>query len=113
MKEECTKIKKDIEKGLAYGDDNKADLGGNMVSSWKCPGCPGTKNHKTAASKQCVWHNKLTDVKNNKVPDVLAELTIQFLPATVYDVAEVLLKEFQQRNGAAMSRSDASAFCRA
>jgi hypothetical protein len=108
MKQECEKQKKDIEAGLAYGDDNKADLGGNMVSSCKCPGCPRTKNHKTAQSKNCLWHNKLIGVKNNDVPATLAHITSNYSPATVYDVAELLLRKLEERNGAAMSVAEAS-----
>eukprot|EP00957_Ditylum_brightwellii_P113868 8680892-Ditylum_brightwellii.AAC.1 len=32
VKSECEKTKKDVENGLSYGDDNKADLSGNMLS---------------------------------------------------------------------------------
>eukprot|EP00957_Ditylum_brightwellii_P068647 5211689-Ditylum_brightwellii.AAC.1 len=71
VKCECEKIKKDAENGLLYSDDNKADFSGNMLSMCICSGCPGKKKDKTAASKECVWHNKLSNVKNNDVPEAL------------------------------------------
>eukprot|EP00957_Ditylum_brightwellii_P013259 1000053-Ditylum_brightwellii.AAC.1 len=61
MKQECEKVKQEVEAGIAYGNNNKADLIGDMVSSCACPGCPGEKKHKTANAKTCVWHNKLSN----------------------------------------------------
>ena len=45
------KTKKDVENGLLYGDDNKADLSGNMLSTCVCPGCPGKKNTRPQHQK--------------------------------------------------------------
>eukprot|EP00957_Ditylum_brightwellii_P136327 10396891-Ditylum_brightwellii.AAC.1 len=44
VKSECEKTKKDVENGLSYGNNNKADLSGNMLLTCICPGCPGKKN---------------------------------------------------------------------
>eukprot|EP00957_Ditylum_brightwellii_P027621 2087967-Ditylum_brightwellii.AAC.2 len=71
MKAEYARVKKGIEEGIAYGDDNKTDLGGNMVSIFACPGCPRKKKHKTATSKECMWHKKLTGIKHKDVPHSL------------------------------------------
>eukprot|EP00957_Ditylum_brightwellii_P032028 2428525-Ditylum_brightwellii.AAC.1 len=64
-----------------------------MLSICICPGCPGKKKHKTTASKECVWYNKLSNVKNKDVPQALKQLAIDFLPTSVHDVAEVLLEK--------------------
>eukprot|EP00957_Ditylum_brightwellii_P125826 9591856-Ditylum_brightwellii.AAC.1 len=46
MKAEYTRVKNKIEKGIANGDDNKADLGDNMVSTCTCLGCCPQTNIK-------------------------------------------------------------------
>eukprot|EP00957_Ditylum_brightwellii_P062916 4774186-Ditylum_brightwellii.AAC.1 len=48
MKEECTKITKDLEDGKGYGDDKGCNIDGDMISTCECPGCPSKKNHKMA-----------------------------------------------------------------
>ena len=102
------KKKKDVENGLSYGDDNKADLSGNMLSMCVCPGCPCKKKHKTAASKECVWHNQISNVNNNDVPHALKEISLNYSPASVHDVAEVLLEKIRERGGMSMSTDDAA-----
>jgi hypothetical protein len=42
-----------VENGLLYGDDNKADLSGSIISTCISPGCPRKKKHKTSSSKEC------------------------------------------------------------
>eukprot|EP00957_Ditylum_brightwellii_P183508 13978591-Ditylum_brightwellii.AAC.1 len=88
VKSECEKTKKDVKNGLSYGNGKKADLSGNMLLTCICLGCPRKKKHKTASSKECVWHNKPSNVKNKDVPQELKQLAINFLPASVHDVVE-------------------------
>eukprot|EP00957_Ditylum_brightwellii_P030455 2306277-Ditylum_brightwellii.AAC.1 len=75
MKEECAKTKKDLEDGKGYCDDKGCDLDDNMISTCKCPGCPGKKNHKTAKSKECIWHQKFNGVTASKTREAIDKLT--------------------------------------
>eukprot|EP00957_Ditylum_brightwellii_P141782 10802753-Ditylum_brightwellii.AAC.1 len=56
MKEECVKTKRDLDDQKCYGDETKTSIDGDMISSCKCLGFPGKKNHKTAKSKEFIWH---------------------------------------------------------
>eukprot|EP00957_Ditylum_brightwellii_P076306 5800110-Ditylum_brightwellii.AAC.1 len=71
MKEECAKANKDLEDGKGYGDDKDCNLDGNMISTCECPGCPGKKNHKTAKSKECSWHQKFIGVTASKTREAI------------------------------------------
>eukprot|EP00957_Ditylum_brightwellii_P022974 1734018-Ditylum_brightwellii.AAC.1 len=79
-----------------------------MLSTCICPGCPGKKKHKTASSRECVWHNKLSNLKNNDVPQALKQVAINFLPANVHDVAKVLLEKLCGRGEISVSTDDAA-----
>eukprot|EP00957_Ditylum_brightwellii_P112859 8604803-Ditylum_brightwellii.AAC.1 len=81
---------------LLYGDDNKVDLSGNMISK-----------HKSAASKECMWHNKISNVKNKDVTQALKQISLYYSPASVHDAAEVLLEKMHERGGISMSTDDA------
>ena len=109
VKKEIEKAKSEIEDGIAYGKDNIADLGGNMVSTCACAGCPGKSKHKTAASKTCAWHKKLIGVKAAAVPKTLAKFAATYSHDVRMDVAEVLLKNLDARGGEPLSLLDASA----
>eukprot|EP00957_Ditylum_brightwellii_P000688 54135-Ditylum_brightwellii.AAC.1 len=69
-------MKKDEENGLVYGNSYMADLSKNMLPTCICSGCPGKKKHKTTLSKQCAWHNKLSNLKNKDMPEALEHLLI-------------------------------------
>ena len=97
LKEQVAKQKKEIKDGITYGKDNKADLGGNMVSTCVCAGCPGKKKHKTATSKECVWHNKFVDVNNKQIPDMLQRFAAKYSPKGHLDVADLLLESLATR----------------
>jgi hypothetical protein len=90
MKEECAKTKKDLEDGKGYGDDKGCDLDGNMVSTCECPGCPGKKNHKTAKSKECIWHQKFIGVTASKTREAIDKLTEQYSPVGGIDATDLL-----------------------
>eukprot|EP00957_Ditylum_brightwellii_P080758 6142466-Ditylum_brightwellii.AAC.1 len=96
-KSECEKTKKGVENGLLYGDDNKADLSRNMLSICICPGCPRKKKHKTVASKECGWHNTISNVKNKDVPQALKQISLHCSPVSVHNVVEVLLEKIHER----------------
>eukprot|EP00957_Ditylum_brightwellii_P112715 8591889-Ditylum_brightwellii.AAC.1 len=102
MKAEYARVKKEIEEEISYGDDNKADLGGNMVSTCACPGCHRKKNHKTAASKECTWYNKLTGIKHKYVLHSLEQLAHKISPASVFDMAEALLMKLHEKGAVTM-----------
>eukprot|EP00957_Ditylum_brightwellii_P106856 8151944-Ditylum_brightwellii.AAC.1 len=88
MKKEIEKAKSETEDGIAYGKDNITDLGGNMVSTCACAGCPGKSKHKNAASKTCAWHKKLIGVKAAVVPKMLARFAATSSHDVQMDVAE-------------------------
>eukprot|EP00957_Ditylum_brightwellii_P063392 4811591-Ditylum_brightwellii.AAC.1 len=106
VKSKYEKTKKDVENGFLYSDDNKADLSRNMLSTCICPGCPRKKKHKTKSSKECIWHNKLSHLKNKDMPGALKQFAMDFLPASVHDVAEVLFEKLCGRGGIPVSNDD-------
>eukprot|EP00957_Ditylum_brightwellii_P136745 10427475-Ditylum_brightwellii.AAC.1 len=57
-----------------------------MLSTSIYPGCLRKKKHKTASSKECAWHDKLSNVKNKDAPGALKLLAADFLPASNHDV---------------------------
>eukprot|EP00957_Ditylum_brightwellii_P009117 689416-Ditylum_brightwellii.AAC.1 len=72
------------------------------------PRLPRKEKHKTASSKELIWHNKLSNVKNKDMPHALKQLEIDFLPASAHDVAEVLLEKLCSRGGISVSTDDAA-----
>eukprot|EP00957_Ditylum_brightwellii_P186379 14191034-Ditylum_brightwellii.AAC.1 len=92
MKEECAKMKKDLDDGKGYGDGTKTNIDGDMISLCKCPGCPGKKNHKTTTSKECIWHQQFIGVTAGKTKQSFVKMTEQYSPVGDIDVADVLAK---------------------
>eukprot|EP00957_Ditylum_brightwellii_P098997 7541463-Ditylum_brightwellii.AAC.1 len=61
-----------------------------MISTCKCPGCPGKKNHKTAKSKEFIWHQKFIDVTASKTREAIDKLTEQYSPVGGIDATNLL-----------------------
>eukprot|EP00957_Ditylum_brightwellii_P013804 1039920-Ditylum_brightwellii.AAC.1 len=79
-----------------------------MLSTCICPGCSGKKKHKTVASKECVQHNKISNVKKKDVPQALKQIPLHYSPASVNDAAEMLLEKMRERGRMLMSTDDAA-----
>eukprot|EP00957_Ditylum_brightwellii_P133697 10193819-Ditylum_brightwellii.AAC.2 len=77
-----------------------------MLSTCIFPGYPGKKKHKTTSSRECIWNNKLCNVKNKDVSESLKQITINFLHASAHDVVEVLLEKLYNRGEILMLTDD-------
>ena len=107
MKEECLKTKKDLEEGRRYGSNKGSNISGDMISLCACPGCPGKKNHKSAKSKECIWHNKFIGITSTQVPSTINQIASEYSPLDpTTDAVDVLANILSQH---AMTVNDAKA----
>eukprot|EP00957_Ditylum_brightwellii_P027800 2102104-Ditylum_brightwellii.AAC.1 len=53
---------------------------------------PRQKTHKTASSKEHVWHKKFSDVNTKDIPNMLQQFAAKYSPIGHLDVADLLLK---------------------
>eukprot|EP00957_Ditylum_brightwellii_P131884 10057328-Ditylum_brightwellii.AAC.1 len=51
MKEKYAKTNKNLDDEKGYGDGTKINIDGGMISSCKCPGCPGKKTTRQQSPK--------------------------------------------------------------
>eukprot|EP00957_Ditylum_brightwellii_P170198 12956251-Ditylum_brightwellii.AAC.1 len=68
-----------------------------MVSTCVCTGCPGKKEHKTASSKECVWHKKFVNVNTKDIPNTLQQFTAKYSPKGHLDVADLFSSCWQRK----------------
>ena len=58
--------------------------------------------------QKSVRHNQISNVNNKDVPHALKQISLNYSPASVHDVAEVLLEKMRERGGMSMSTDDAA-----